>query len=526
MTDREFSLLEEPWILVIGTENQTRKVSLTQALLQAHQIRDLAGESKTQDSAVLRLLLAVVYTVFSKTDEQGIEAPITGIQEAVRRWGALWDCGAFPQGPIETYLTQWQDRFWLFHPERPFYQVPGLQGTENPAKKLNGVLVESSNKIQLFSLWNGERKDRLTYDEAARWLVFIQGYGDAAAKKPSPRLGWLGSIGLVEAKGKTLFETLMLNLVLWRDAVEPWEDGIPAWEAELPDEKKREIPPPYNPSELLTLQGRQILLRRKEEWVIGYVEAAGDYFEKENALFEQMTLWGEIKERGEVIGYRPKLHQPGRQMWRDFSVLMGQNVRKPGIVSWIAKLKEQKKLPKSKLIAFQIVGVQYGSMSCGIQDEFSDQLQMYSGLLEELGQRWQHHVQEEVERCDQLAGSIERLASRIDKAAGGDGSTAMRTARERFYYRLDLPFREWLLSIDPEINLREQREIRLLWREQVKRIALSLTNELVEQGGIAALVGRTVKEKVKNREETHTYCSPKAFNQFISELHRWEGTES
>ena len=90
------------------------------------------------------------------------------------------------------------------------------------------------------------------------------------------------------------------------------------------------------------------------------------------------------------------------------------------------------------------------------------------------------------------------------KAVGGDGSTAMRTARERFYYRLDLPFREWLLSIDPEINLREQREIRLLWREQVKRIALSLANELVEQGGIAALVGRTVKEKVKNREETHT----------------------
>ena len=81
MTDREFSLLEEPWILVIGTENQTRKVSLTQALLQAHQIRDLAGESTTQDSAVLGVLLAVVYTVFSKTDEQGIEAPITGIQE-------------------------------------------------------------------------------------------------------------------------------------------------------------------------------------------------------------------------------------------------------------------------------------------------------------------------------------------------------------------------------------------------------------------------------------------------------------
>ena len=265
MEDREFSLLEEPWILVIGTDNHVKKVSLTQALLQAHQIRDLAGESKTQDISMLRLLLAIVFTVFFKADEQGAEAPVTGIQEAVRRWGALWDRGVFPQDPIEAYLAQWKDRFWLFHPERPFYQVPGLQGTENPARKLNGILVESSNKIQLFSLWNGVRKNQLTYDEAARWLVFVQGFGDAAAKKPSPKLGWLGSIGLIAAKGKTLFETLMLNLVLWRDAAEPWEDGIPAWEAELPKEKKREIPPPYNPSELFTIQGRQILLQRKEE---------------------------------------------------------------------------------------------------------------------------------------------------------------------------------------------------------------------------------------------------------------------
>ena len=235
-----------------------------------------------------------------------------------------------------------------------------------------------------------------------------------------------------------------------------------------------------------------------------------------------MTLWSTVKERDQVIGYRPRLHQPGKQMWRDFSSLIGQKVRKPGIVAWIGKLKEQKKLPKSKLIVFQIAGVRYGSMSCGIQDEFSDQLQMYSGLLEELGQRWQHYIQEEVERCDQLAEVVMRLACRVDKAAGGDGDAAVQRAQEQFYYRLDLPFREWLLSIDPEVSLREQREMRMLWREQVKRIALSLANDLVEQGGTAALVGRTVKEKVKNKEESHTYCSPKAFNQFISDLHRWE----
>ena len=186
MEERVFSLLEEPWICVLRADGSPAKLSLTEALIQAHHIRDLAGESKTQDSAMLRLLLAVLHAVFSRANEQGLEAEVTTVQEALRRWEALWVLGAFPQEPVQSYLAQWQERFWLFHPERPFYQVPELQGTMNPAKKLNGALVESSNKTQLFSLWNGERKNRLTYDEAARWLVFLQGFGDTAAKKPSP----------------------------------------------------------------------------------------------------------------------------------------------------------------------------------------------------------------------------------------------------------------------------------------------------------------------------------------------------
>ena len=234
MEERTFSLLEEPWICVITSDGCTAKRSLTQTLLQAHQIRDLAGESKTQDSAMLRLLLGVVYAVFLRKDERGQPEEITNVQEALRRWGALWDLGTFPQAPIQEYLDRWRERFWLFHPERPFYQVPALQGTTNPAKKLNGALVESSNKVQLFSLWSGERKNRLTCDEAARWLVFLQGFGDTAAKKPSPKLSWLGSIGLIAAKGETLFETLMLNLVLWKDGTARWESGAPSWGEELP----------------------------------------------------------------------------------------------------------------------------------------------------------------------------------------------------------------------------------------------------------------------------------------------------
>lgn len=523
MEERIFSLLEEPWICVLGVDGSPAKLSLVEALTQAHQIRDLAGESRTQDGAMLRLLLAVVHTVFSRVNEHGIPEEISTVQEALRRWEALWALGAFPQAPIQSYLAHWKERFWLFHPDRPFYQVPELQGTINPAKKLNGALVESSNKTQLFSLWNRERKNRLTYDEAARWLVFLQGFGDTAAKKPSPKLSWLGSIGLIMAKGETLFETLMLNLVLWKDGTERWGENVPSWEEELTREKLREIPVPNNQAMLLTLQCRRVLLQREDGSVTGYVEAAGDYFPKENAFCEQMTLWEEIKERNQVIGYRPRVHQPSRQMWRDFSVLMGQDVRKPGIVAWIGLLKARKKLAKSKMISFQLAGVRYGNMYCGIVDDFSDQLQMYSGLLDELGYKWQRFIGEEVSRCDHLAKTVSKLAYRVDRAMGGDGKSAVSRAQEQCYYRLDVPFRQWLLTIDPEANLRDQQEMRSAWRNQAKTIALELGRELVEQGGTAALIGREVTEKIKNKEETHYYCAPKAFNQFLYELKQWEG---
>ena len=69
----------------------------------------------------------------------------------MRRWEAIWNMRNFPEKPITDYLNQWEDRFWLFDDEHPFYQVPKITGTDNPAKKLNGELVESNNKILLFS---------------------------------------------------------------------------------------------------------------------------------------------------------------------------------------------------------------------------------------------------------------------------------------------------------------------------------------------------------------------------------------
>ena len=68
MNDREFNLLDEPWVRVMRPDCTVEEVSLTQALLHAHEYTDLAGEMPTQDAAVLRVLLALLFAVFARVD--------------------------------------------------------------------------------------------------------------------------------------------------------------------------------------------------------------------------------------------------------------------------------------------------------------------------------------------------------------------------------------------------------------------------------------------------------------------------
>ena len=74
-------------------------------------------------------------------------------------------------------------------------------------------------------------------------------------------------------------------------------------------------------------QCRRVLLHRNGDVVDSYVDAAGDYMEKENAFSEQMTLWtvqGKGKETERTV---PKPHDPARQMWRDFASVCGSGGR-------------------------------------------------------------------------------------------------------------------------------------------------------------------------------------------------------
>lgn len=529
MEEREFHLCREPWIYVMEQDYQVKEVTLIDALVNADKYRGLAGETETQNIAIIRFLLAVLHTVFSRQNEKGEQVPIDTKEEALRRWGAMWEMGCFPRKLIEEYFSQWEDRFWLFDYKYPFYQVPGIEGTQYPAKKMNGLIVEGSDKnkkkkIQLFSMREGNKKELLNYDEAARWIIYLQAFGDTATKKPTPKLCWGGSLGIVVAKGNSLFETLMMNLTLLKDGKEIWGEAKPVWEKNSPSsEKLKEIPIPDNQPELLSLQCRRVVLIREHGNVTGYIEAAGEYIDKESAFSEQMTYWTVRKTGKGGEEYVPHIHEKSRQMWREFSTLMGDKGRKPGILSWISKLQSCGIISKDRYISVQIIGIEYGTKTCGVVDEFSDALQFHISILNELGRKLQKRITDEVEHCNSLAKLVKQLAVSLDKATGGDGKNVSMKAMEQAYYRLDIPFRQWLLHLDPEQNLEWQNMYFKEWRRTAKKIIIDLGQELVDQVGTAAISGRIVKEKIKNREVERHYSAPEAFNYFLYQIKKEVG---
>ena len=524
MRDKEFSLLEEPWIRVLLPECSVREVSLTDALVNAHRYRELAGEMSTQDMTVLRLLLAVLYAVFTRVDETGENAPLQTADDALDRWEALWNAGRLPEKPIRDYLTRWSERFWLFHPERPFYQVPqAAAGTGYGAKKLNGEIAESENKARLFNLYAGEFKESLTYGQAARWLLNANGFDDASAKSkgkglPSVGAGWLGKIGPICNRGMDLRETLLLNLVLLREDGSLWGPEQPCWELDTPRADERtEIALPDNQSALLTLQSRRLLLHRQGKRVDGFSLLGGDFFSRENAFPEQMTVWKQAQEKKNApVVYLPRRHDPARQFWREFpSVFAGQGGdRVPGVVHWYARLQRLGLIDRKRAAVFAVAGIAYDDKNSSIKDSYSDTLTFHAALLGEMNGRQRGDVTDEIGRIEKLAKLVGGLAQDLELAAGKEPKAGA-AAKESFYARIDQPFRRWLAAADPDGTLDDWKESLLGWHDQALCAARALGRELVDQAGPSAFAGREVEQKNRAGKQKIRYSAPKAYDRFL-----------
>ena len=148
-----YNLLDEAWIPVLRKDTgAVESVSLLTLFTKAHNYSALAGEMATQNFAMLRVLLAVLVTVFTRVDQNGEgyegldfdetagDKLIVNVQVDKEKlqideedadeyldaldetWQEIWQAHQIPEVVIK-YLQAWHDRFYLLDDEYPFFQV-------------------------------------------------------------------------------------------------------------------------------------------------------------------------------------------------------------------------------------------------------------------------------------------------------------------------------------------------------------------------------------------------------------------
>ena len=541
--ETEFNLLDEKWIRLRGKNCTVDELPLIDTLLHAHEYKGLAGELPTQDVAILRLLLAILHTVFYYYAPDGEEEILEDPDDVLDRWEELWNAGRFPEEPIRKYFDKWHDRFWLFHPERPFYQsvetADEKTAAEFKAAKINSSISESNNKTRIFASRAGKEKAQLNYAEAARWLVHMQAFDDGSNERgkgvKAIGVSWLGNLGIIVAHGNNLFEDLMLNMIVLDGNRDVWEEEKPVWEQKPCSEPRREVPHPRSLSELYTLQSRRIFLYRENGYVTKCNICGGDYYEKNTyALIEPMTLWKMEGKKDSVEGEKriPKTHNISRQMWREFATCFPHENDKtcPGIVSWICYLNGKKIIENNKYISFDICSVEYDKMKSCYEDIFSDGITFHTDLLAEVSTstRIYNKIMKEIAIIDQIADALGDLYGDIVIASGFQKNTdngakklteIKNRVKEKFYHEVDVPFRVWLKEVDPTMEAMSVAETECFqkWHKKVLEITMRAKNEIVESAGPVAMVGRDVKV---NEKKTKYYSLPKACNFFTGQLRK------
>lgn len=530
MNEKQFNLLDEPWIKVVTNDLSEQEVSLKTLFANAHLYRALSGETATQNAAILRFLLAIVITVLYRYDEDGEAVPIDeddDVEYVIERWQAIWKNGKYASDVFDAYLEKWRDRFWLFHPERPFLQLSTLTNktaTTYSSNMLISDMKTSGNKKTKhhFGLREGNALLSCSFAQAARGLIFLNAYS-VNVKKPSKKecggnpsqVGRLGQLGLIYSIGDNLFETLMFNATLLKNGESVWPEPRPTWEREQVNEDRGVmIGAVDNLPELYTIPRRKMLLKRDENRVTGINVAGGEYYE-DRAFNEQMTIWQERKDnKTKEVQVTPKRHQPEVSMWREFSAIFGTNisddnkVREPGLISWIKTLLNNNAISTpDPLFRIRSIGMTYDGMKYAYVEEVDDGISLSYQLLNRNGEIWRASIIEEIDKCEQVGNYIKNFGKDLSEFIYGDrGSKAIWPILYRdFYVAIDKPFRQWLMDIHPEVDSRENKM--KAWEKTVYRAAKQTVENYIENADMPLFV-------VKGKNNT----VPKMLNRFYGQL--------
>lgn len=545
MERETFNLTTEPWIKVIELKtNQEKKVSLIDIFQNAQNYRQLAGDMRAQDLVILRLLLAILTTVYSRFDANGTaydwleideqtmqvsgkadedDYSEDGVDDLFGTWSELNRAGKFSEVVVK-YLKHYQSQFDLFG-DYPFYQVTEAEYNTFVAKEkqvsitkpkgivgikqINRRISESGNSVSIFSPKIGTNKDELTVDELARWLITYQNFTGVTDKtkiiadeKFSDPLGWLYSLDPVFAFGNTLFETLMLNLVLVdyeANGDEKYLNQRPVWEFasinQYVDKRKKQLQPD-NIAELYTTWSRLLHIEWDEAGKPIIFSAAIPIFTAEDAFIEPMTTWRFDKKANH---YRPAtrgLWSLDRAMWRNFgnyvrtSQSEADNQPEAGVVNWLRKLLVKKEIPNDEqIILASATMIHDDNASSRLPAaEIYDEMRVNADVIFDESEKnnWPARIEEAINVTQKVGDDYRRFISTIAQIRNRKQPDEISKATGQFYDQLNEPFNNWLASLNGDDD-RDERIIE--WKRRLKRIVLAAANEVMRSSSPRDIIG-------------------------------------
>ena len=534
-----YNLLDEKWIQVAGKDT-VEKVSIKELFAGAAKYKELAGDMKTQDFAVMRVMLAILHTVFSRFDSNGDpyeffevdgesflqigeleENDLEDYEDALyQTWIDIWNAKEFPK-VVDEYLEKWRERFFLYDDKYPFFQVTkeviekdAAGGGEFYGKNINRLVSESNNKQAYFSPKDESYKEYIADDELARWLITLQGYIGTSDKKKvgtakTYSKGWLYDLGGVYLQGNNVFETLMLNFVIAHNENNNLlKMQKPCWEAET---MEKNIESYFhnridNIASLYTAWCREIFIdpnRTKEDKFVCFIAKLPE-IEHSDAFLEPMTVWkyndtGEYKDK-----YRPRKHDVNKSMWRNFGLLtgVGESTRKPGVIEWLNKLgdiseSEELGFNKENITLCAVCMLDDGNATSWAPiDEVEDTLNLKERVLVDTGDNgWIIRINKTITDTKAIIDrALKKFIFELLEIRNMEKSDVSKYV-EQFYFRIDLSFRNWIERIDID-NDKDAKEIE--WRNILKKAMKEYVDEFVSNAGLRDYKGIETSTGVKN----------------------------
>ncbi|PSS43031.1 type I-E CRISPR-associated protein Cse1/CasA [Arthrobacter woluwensis] len=510
MTHPQFNLVRDPWVRCLLIDGTVVELSLQEVFQRSDGVRRLAGEVPTQDYAVLRVLLAIVCR----------STPDITAGNAAEVWQEEWEDRSLLQERALDYLEETEDCFELFDPERPFMQVAGLQTASGKVDGVGRIIADVPSGHQYFTTRAGRGLDFLSYAEAARWLIHTHAFDPSGIKSGAvgdPRVrggkgypigtGWAGATGGVYFEGTTLNETLLLNLdlaAMLRSDV----DDRPVWERELlgPAEEERPVgePRPTGPVDVFTWPSRRIRLIPGDGAVRNVLVSNGDALAPQNMDRDPMTAMRFSQPQTAKLKtpvFMPREHDPERTIWTGVASLLAREqqtrsdsegtvlYKAPDVVTWIARLGEYGSLDRGMMLNLRLVGTVYGTQSSVISGMVDDSLEVHVGLLSRLSAGVAEVVKRAARETEQSVWALGIFAGDLSRAAGGDPEPPRETVRQRAYFELNDPYRQWIRSLTGEETPERAAE---KWYSVARRIIGAQASDMVQSAGRAALTGRYV----------------------------------